>query len=246
MRRLFAVGVTAVLVLALAAVVGASTAGAGAAAPPSDKGPKTGPHDLPSPLSDKQRALRAVALEMQVEGKIPRGAKVGKVAKGQYVQLAREGEDSIWTVIGDFGTQVNPTYGGDAGPVHNEIPEPDRSVDNTTIWSPDFSRQLLTSAPFTRVPWRLPASSSTQPCGVFRIRAWWREMRLSNRTRSLSLCRPIVNSGLVISTSRMPPEPSVTISRGKFSRIGTPPLRAIGCPLYQPENRGCGNSYPPH
>jgi immune inhibitor A len=139
MRRLFAAGVAALLVLALAAVVGASTAGATGAAAPGAKGPQAGPHDLPSPLSDKQRALRAKALEMQLTGKIPKGAKVGKVAKGQYVQLAREGEDSIWTVLGDFGSKIS-SLGGTPGPVHNQIPAPDRSVDSTTIWSPDFSK----------------------------------------------------------------------------------------------------------
>lgn len=148
MRRLFAVGVTALFVLALAAVAGASTAGAGAPAAPGEKGPKAGPHDLPSPLSDKQRALRAKALQMQLTGKLPKGAKVGKVAKGQYVQLAREGEDSIWTVLGEFGTQVNSSYGGTAGPVHNEIPAPDRNLDNTTIWSKDFSQSYYTDLLF--------------------------------------------------------------------------------------------------
>jgi immune inhibitor A len=163
MRRLFAVGVTALLVLALAAVVGASTAGAGGAAPPSDSGPKAGPHDLPSPLSDKQRALRAKALEMQLTGKIPKGAKVGQVAKGQYVQLAREGEDSIWTVLGEFGESTSTTYGGAAGPVRNQIPAPDRSTDNTTIWSPDFSadyyRDLLFGSGNSMRSWYIENSS---------------------------------------------------------------------------------------
>ncbi|MGH3031726.1 MAG: hypothetical protein ACRDNE_13380, partial [Gaiellaceae bacterium] len=52
---------------------------------------------LTSPLSEKQRALRGKGLQMKIEGKIPKDTKVARVAKGQYVELAREGEDSIWT-----------------------------------------------------------------------------------------------------------------------------------------------------
>ena len=29
------------------------------------------------------------------------------------------------------------------GPLHNEIPEPDRGVDNSTVWQPDFSQQYF-------------------------------------------------------------------------------------------------------
>ena len=29
------------------------------------------------------------------------------------------------------------------GPLHNQIPEPDRTVDNSTIWQPDFGRQYF-------------------------------------------------------------------------------------------------------
>src|SRR4051812_17353261 len=48
--------------------------------------------DLASPLSDKQRDLRQHAVEQVVSGEAtPRGDnKVVEVAKGQYVELARE------------------------------------------------------------------------------------------------------------------------------------------------------------
>ena len=52
-------------------------------------------------------------------------------------------EDLIFTVLGEFGTQIVPQLGGTPGPLHNQIPEPDRTVDNSTIWAPDFSRALL-------------------------------------------------------------------------------------------------------
>ena len=105
-------------------------------------------HNLEGPLGKKRNALRQAALEAQLNGKIPTNAKVANVAKGQFVELAREGEDAIWTVAGEFGTQQAThnhgalgtiNHGGDEGPLHNEIPEPDRDEDNTTIWTDDFS-----------------------------------------------------------------------------------------------------------
>src|SRR5262249_20309229 len=39
---------------------------------------------------------------------------------------------------------TNPSIPGPAtfnGPVHNQIPQPDRSQDTKTIWQPDFNRQ---------------------------------------------------------------------------------------------------------
>jgi immune inhibitor A len=88
--------------------------------------------DLASPLSDKQRALRQQAVQQVVSGEAtPSGDnKVVQVAKGQYVELAREDTDAIFTVLGEFSDLP-----------HNEIPQPDRSVDNTTIWAPDFSQR---------------------------------------------------------------------------------------------------------
>ena len=97
--------------------------------------------DAPShPLGDKQDALREQGFAQKVNGKTD--GPVAEVAKGQFVELEREGEDSIWTVIGQFGAQDSPLgilQSGVPGPVRNQIPEPDRTVDNTTIWAPDFT-----------------------------------------------------------------------------------------------------------
>ena len=128
MRKPFLALLTGALVTALTIGAGASLAGGAAVAA---KEPTTrGSDSFSSPLADKQNALRAQALEMQAKGQIAKGAKVGKVANGQYVQLAREDEDSIWTLLGEFSDLD-----------HNTIAEPDRTADNTTIWEPDFSRE---------------------------------------------------------------------------------------------------------
>ncbi|HEU5090300.1 MAG TPA: hypothetical protein VFT99_22755, partial [Roseiflexaceae bacterium] len=121
--------------LALALVMALGAIGSGAAAPSAAKGENEnhGKSDsLKHPLGASQQSARQKAQEMVLKGQAtPQGKnKVVKVPKGQFVELAREGEDSIWTVLAEFGNQVNPTYGGAAGPLHNQIPQPDRSVDN--------------------------------------------------------------------------------------------------------------------
>jgi len=151
MRKQFLALLTGALVVVLTVGVGASTAGGGGA----PRAGETAPHgvdNLRNPLAEKQQALRQTALEMQARGQIPQGAKVGQVAKGQYVQLTREGEDSIFTILGEFGDQIYPALGGDQGPVHNTIPEPDRSTDNTTIWAPDFSQGYYENLLFSEKP----------------------------------------------------------------------------------------------
>ena len=86
--------------------------------------------DRPDPLSTAQRAMRQQALQGKISG-ASKGKAYGHthaVAKGQYVELAREGEDPIWTVLGEFSDYP-----------HNSLGEPDRDFDNTTIWTDDFS-----------------------------------------------------------------------------------------------------------
>ena len=150
MRKRFLALLAGALVLVLSAGVGLSIASttAGGADPASF----AGTDNLSHPLGEKQEALRQVALEKVAKGEIPKGTKVGKVAKGQYVELAREGEDSILTILGEFGNGINPVTGGTPGPLHNQIPQPDRSTDNITIWAPDFSPAHYTDLLFDDAP----------------------------------------------------------------------------------------------
>ncbi|MFI5934867.1 immune inhibitor A domain-containing protein [Actinoplanes sp. NPDC051494] len=69
----------------------------------------------------------------------------------QYVELERENTDRIFVILAEFGNTRHPSYPdvdsdpatpGPAtfeGPLHNAIPEPDRGVDNSTIWRSDYS-----------------------------------------------------------------------------------------------------------
>ena len=112
--------------------------------------------DLKHPLGEKQRALREKAMQQVVKGtaKIETrgGQRVINVGKGEYVQYAVEREESILTILSEFGTTVkSATTGGTAGPLKNQIPEPDRvwggqgaklaTDDNSTNWTADFSRE---------------------------------------------------------------------------------------------------------
>ncbi|NUT37771.1 MAG: M6 family metalloprotease domain-containing protein [Hamadaea sp.] len=77
----------------------------------------------------------------------------GRSRKDQYVELAREATDRVFVVLAEFGNDRHPSYPdvdtnagtpGPArfdGPLVNEIPAPDRAVDNSTVWKPDYNRE---------------------------------------------------------------------------------------------------------
>jgi immune inhibitor A len=101
--------------------------------------------NLPNPLAERQADLKQMAHEAVLSGeaKATGKNKVVKIKKGQFVELAFEGEDQILTILGEFGAGVATHHGGHpgpAGPLHNQIPQPDRAVNNTTIWTADFNQ----------------------------------------------------------------------------------------------------------
>jgi immune inhibitor A len=98
--------------------------------------------NLPHPLAAEQAELKTAALQGVLTGHLDKHGKNGRVRvkRGKFVELDRIGEDKIWTVLGEFGDQIHATYGGSVGPIHNLLPRPDRSVDNSTIWTRDFNR----------------------------------------------------------------------------------------------------------
>ncbi|MFJ4922180.1 immune inhibitor A domain-containing protein [Streptomyces sp. NPDC088725] len=118
-------------------------------------------HDLDGPFSKKQAAERKAALEQVLSGhaKLEKrgGSQVVKLGNKKYVELGREKTDKIFTILVEFGDQVDDTtmydpdgsgpeapikkYGGTPGPQHNEIAEPDRKVDNSTAWQADYNQQ---------------------------------------------------------------------------------------------------------
>jgi len=112
------------------------------ASPPANSlGASHGKHgdDLSHPLGKKQRELRSNALQEKIAGNAY--GKVHEVARGQYVELERTGEDSIFTILVEYSNFS-----------HNSIAEPDRAVDNTTNWVEDFSREHFMEMLFSEAP----------------------------------------------------------------------------------------------
>jgi len=70
----------------------------------------------------------------------PDGDGVVQVAEDKYAQVEVSGVDQVFTILAEFGDQGSGRLGTTPGPLHDEIQEPDRSVDNTTLWVEDFSR----------------------------------------------------------------------------------------------------------
>ena len=147
--------------LAVAAGLAATFAlSAGAAPPEGTSVPRAVVDELPNPAAEKRRALREVAIQKVLAGDAKvrrRGAsEVVKVARAigedQYVELAREKTDKIFVILAEFGDTRHPSYPdrdtnpnipGPAtfnGPLHNAIPAPDRSKDNSTVWQPNYDR----------------------------------------------------------------------------------------------------------
>jgi len=79
--------------------------------------------------------------------------KARATREDQYVELSRETTDRVFAVLVEFGDERHPDYPdkdlepaieGPAtfdGPLHNEIPQPNRRVNNSTIWQPDYDRE---------------------------------------------------------------------------------------------------------
>lgn len=132
-------------VFVIAAMVSANFAPAAAYAPELSRAAFDNPaspkekDNRRDPLTDNQLNLKEKAIEAKLNGKAY--GKSYEVARGQYVELAREGEGTIWTVLGEFNDLT-----------HNSLPKPDRSVNNTSIWEPDFNRDYYMNILFNNAP----------------------------------------------------------------------------------------------
>ncbi|MEH1055998.1 immune inhibitor A domain-containing protein [Micromonospora sp. CPCC 206171] len=87
----------------------------------------------------------------QAEGQTVRTATAAALTQDQYVELSRERTDKIFVILAEFGNDRHPNYPDQDtdpdtagptrfdGPLHNEIPAPNRAVDNSTVWQADYS-----------------------------------------------------------------------------------------------------------
>jgi immune inhibitor A len=131
------------------------------AAPPAndpDAAATSQPDNLPNPFAEQAAAQRADAVDKLLKGQatleMRGGKRVIKVAanpsdpssKDKFVLYDVNREEDIFTILTDFGTQTKAGQSATAGPVHNQIPAPDRvwdgnaTDDNSTYWVPDFNQ----------------------------------------------------------------------------------------------------------
>jgi immune inhibitor A len=139
MRRLHQ---SLVLGAAMATIACASLPATAQAAPATRDGGAAAtqrPDNRPGPKTEKWLARKAAAQKLVAEGKAkPNAEGVVRLADGTFAEVAVTKTDKIFTILSEFGTQAVNKYGTAPGPLHNEIPEPDRSVDNSTTWEPDY------------------------------------------------------------------------------------------------------------
>ena len=121
-----------------------------AQANPSDRSPQEGaaakskPDNRPGPKTKQQKRLREKALAMLDNGSAqlkaqPGGGSTVQLADGKFVEFPIDKQDKVFTILSEFGDQGSGKLGTVPGPLHNEIPEPDRSVNNSTAWVSDFN-----------------------------------------------------------------------------------------------------------
>jgi immune inhibitor A len=116
-------------------------------------------HDLAGPMTKEFEARREAALELKLRGEA--NGKVAKLGKNKYVELVREKTDPVFVVIAEFGNTRHPSFCDDVdtnpappnpcaipsdgtpqrynGPLHNEIDQPNRAIDNSTLWKSDYN-----------------------------------------------------------------------------------------------------------
>jgi immune inhibitor A len=171
-RRRIRLGLLLALTVVLSLLAPAAFAAPAALPPAKTDKDQTGKSDnLKHPLGERQRALRQLGLQAKLQG-VATG-KVHQVGKGKYIELERESTDKIFVVIAEFGNtrhtaypDTNPdgTPASDAltfaGPLHNSIPEPERTNDNSTLWQANYNPAHYDNMYFTRMAQYYQSQSS--------------------------------------------------------------------------------------
>ncbi|MDQ0614292.1 immune inhibitor A [Microbacterium sp. W4I4] len=130
-------------------IAGALTVPAATASPPADDGPTSEGTSVqrtdnrPGPLTERQNERRKAAQRLILSGKAApdEGGAVALNAEGdKYYQATLTGTGRLFTILSEFGDQGSGKLGTTPGPLHNEIPEPDRTLNNSTHWRADFNR----------------------------------------------------------------------------------------------------------
>jgi immune inhibitor A len=116
----------------------------------------------------KYDVLREAALEKQLRGDVTVGKRVVKLGNGRFAKVSQTGTDRIFVVLAQFGNKRHSAFCDSTdpadcafpsdgtptrydGPLHNQIPKPDRTVDNSTVWQADYNRAHYEDLYFNRM-----------------------------------------------------------------------------------------------
>ena len=148
-------GMLAAAVAGVTVMAGAAFGPAAIAAPTADEPSSSAAQRLdnrPGPLTERQNERRKAAQKLILSGKVTPDANgvvdlnAGSGADGdsvdtagKYYQAAVKGTGQVFTILSEFGDSGSGKLGTTPGPLHNEIPQPDRTVNNSTHWEPDFN-----------------------------------------------------------------------------------------------------------
>ena len=107
---------------------------------------------LKGTVKPQKRGASTVAKLGRTFGAGETNRRTTAAGQDQYVELAREKTDRIFVILAEFGNERHPDFpdvdsdpdtAGPTvfdGPLHNSIPQPDRTRDNKTIWQADYDR----------------------------------------------------------------------------------------------------------
>ncbi|MFE5670958.1 immune inhibitor A domain-containing protein [Agromyces sp. NPDC056523] len=138
-------GMLAVAAASATMIAGAAFGQAAIAVPAND--PNTGsasaaearPDNRPGPLTERQNERRKAAQELIISGQAsPDADGVVQLAEDKYYEAAVSGTGRLFTILSEFGDQGSGKLGTTPGPLAGAIPEPDRTVDNSTHWNANF------------------------------------------------------------------------------------------------------------
>ncbi|WP_041546783.1 MULTISPECIES: immune inhibitor A domain-containing protein [unclassified Nocardioides] len=160
-RTRVAATATASLIAAATALSLTTTPQAGATPPAADRATKADrgtPSDVLTPgwkTKYHERTQAALEKRLRTGGK----GQAEKLGKGVYGRVAQTGKDRIFVVLAEFGDRRHQAYQDDPdsgaqrydGPLHNQIPKPNRKKDNSTLWNADFSRSYFQNMYFNRM-----------------------------------------------------------------------------------------------
>jgi len=125
-----------------------------------------GSDNFHSPNAAAKAEKRREAVRQQIATRT-KGGKTHEVARGQYVDFPVERTDRVFVMLVEFGgagrwitSPANPGLSQTAGPLHNQIAQPNRAINNTTIWQADYNREHYVDMYFTKMVDYYKAQSS--------------------------------------------------------------------------------------